>query len=82
MAYTLHLPPIGYTLAPRKLKRSETWAASQRPAAVPKLPIGGKPEKGREDTAKLMEEVQKMQAALKQEEDTSYKLQRHIKYTW
>ena len=38
---------------------------------MPKLPIGDqKGERGREDTAKLMQEVQKMQAALKQEEET------------
>lgn len=64
-----------------RLKRADTWAAAPRAkATVPKLQLPGLPGTGRprpktateaseKDTAKLLEEVQAMQAALKQEED-------------
>lgn len=72
----------------RRLKRSETWAAPKDPKLmVPKLPLPGaarstatrpqtcQPEK---DTAKLLEEVQAMQAALKQEEDQVHQLRQAL----
>eukprot|EP00435_Cladocopium_sp_Y103_P025577 s487_g6.t1 len=62
-----------------RLKRADTWAAAPgAKVTVPKLqlPGTGRPrpktaaEASEKDTAKLLEEVQAMQAALKQEEET------------
>jgi len=71
----------------RRLKRADTWAAPKdAKLMVPKLPLPGvkptgtrpqtcQPEK---DTAKLLEEVQAMQAALKQEEDQVHQLRQAL----